>query len=127
MSETTPGQAARDLQAKRDYEEFSRWWQSKGYPDGMSLDFSDARDAFASGMRAARALAAQEPPASPELAEVRAADGTAAPELTAAMAENRRYLKALESVFAVLDRQTLTYAERISHARTLIRAAREGK
>ena len=60
----TPGQAALPLlpekwapwnaQAKQDYAEFSAWWQAKGYRDGESLDFSDARDAFASGMRAAR-------------------------------------------------------------------------
>lgn len=49
----------RDLQAKQDYEAFIRWWEAKGYPDGISLDFSDARDAFASGMRAARAPAAE--------------------------------------------------------------------
>lgn len=57
--ETTPGQAA--AQARQDYDEFSAWWQAKGYPDGISLDFSDARDAFASGMRAARAIAAAAP------------------------------------------------------------------
>ena len=32
--------------------------------------------------------------------------------------------KALENVFAVLDRHALTYAERISYARALIRTAR---
>ena len=51
----------------------------------------------------------------------------AAPELGATMAETNRYRQALENVFAVLDRQTLTFAERISRARTLIRTAREGK
>ena len=51
----------------------------------------------------------------------------AASELTDAMTESKRYLEALKNVFAVLDRQALTYAERISYARTLIRTAQEGK
>ena len=42
-------------------------------------------------------------------------------------ADADRLRRALENVFAVLDRQTRTYAERISHARTLIRTALEGK
>jgi hypothetical protein len=58
-------------EAERDYAEFSAWWQAKGYPDGISLDFSDARDAFASGMRAARAIAAREPDAGTTAAQWR--------------------------------------------------------
>jgi hypothetical protein len=62
----TPGQAARDHQAEQDYAAFTAWWESKGYADGATLDFSDARDAYGSGMRDARDLAAaQEPHAAP--------------------------------------------------------------
>jgi hypothetical protein len=49
-----------------------------------------------------------------------------APDTTEA-AETKRLREALENVFAVLDRQPLTYAERISYARTLIRTARDGQ
>jgi hypothetical protein len=57
-SEPTPGQAARDTLAEQDYAAFIRWWEAKGYLTDLPLDFSDAHDAFASGMRAARDLAA---------------------------------------------------------------------
>lgn len=53
--------------------------------------------------RVAQAAIAAAPQPAPELAALR---------------------QALDNVFAVLDRQTLTYAERISYARTLIRTAR---
>jgi hypothetical protein len=54
---------------------------------------------------------------------VKPADDVKPPPGLAADADRLR--KALENVFAVLDRQTLTYAERISYARTLIRTALE--
>lgn len=49
------------------------------------------------------------------------------PALELAMSAYHAQRRALENVFAVLDRQSLTYAERISRARTLIRAARAGR
>jgi hypothetical protein len=58
VSASEPGQAARDTLAGQDYAAFIRWWEAKGYLTDLPLDFSDAHDAFASGMRAARDLAA---------------------------------------------------------------------
>lgn len=60
--------------AEQDYAEFTRWWQAKGYPDGAAVDFSDARDAFGSGMRAARAIAAAPPAVTVEALEAALAD-----------------------------------------------------
>jgi hypothetical protein len=70
-----------------------------------------------------REAARREQPA-PGLAAARPLDADFMAEV---MAERDQLRRALENVFTVLDRQALTYAERISYARTLIRTAREGK
>lgn len=63
MTAATPGQAARaETAATRDYGEFIRWWEARGFADGQALDFSDARAAFGAGMRAARDLGAAHQP-----------------------------------------------------------------
>jgi hypothetical protein len=101
--------SVRDPQAEQDYTEFTGWWEAQGWHDGQTCDFSDLRNAFGAGMRAARDLAAAHHP-QPAPGHMLVMRGT--------IALRDAEIEQLRTRMADLEAERDDYAKTLDHATT---------